>query len=187
VTIQKSNAKEGPLTPAAALRFLSIAWPEFVVEDDVVLIRRERERARAPLSSFPSLREAECFINHVHVLDELEHNASLKKEPYWNSRAADFARGIEIARVLAETWAAKLAADFPARSFVVYATRDDNPIVRFHAVRPREPAWLSVDDVERSEAGSVMRIRVARGKIAERHGELKPRRGRKRRSSAGKS
>jgi hypothetical protein len=43
--------------------------------------------------------------------------------------------------------ATKLKTDFPNERFRVYYTRYDNPIVRFHKVRPDEDVWLSDEEL----------------------------------------
>ena len=48
---------------------------------------------------------------------------------------------------MAQVWATKLKADFPSERFRVYYTQYDNPIVRFHKVRPDEHMWMSDDEL----------------------------------------
>ena len=95
---------------------------------------------------FPSLSEAEFNHNHTHVLDLFDHRAGLEDEPFYDSRHPDFQAACEFGRLMAASWAAKLAEDFPGRRFRVYFTRDSDPIVRFHQVREREPAYLDPRD-----------------------------------------
>ncbi len=42
-------------------------------------------------------------------------------------------------------WFQKLKLDFPQYDFRVYYTQADNPIVRFHRVRPDEPNWIDAE------------------------------------------
>jgi hypothetical protein len=64
----------------------------------------------APLSSFTDLVDAECFVNHAHILDEFEHDAGLDAEPFWNSGHDDFKRAVALAVIVAEAWAVPAAA-----------------------------------------------------------------------------
>ena len=54
-----------------------IVWPELVEEGGAVFIRSGRIAAPAPLNSFSDLLEAECFVNHVHILDAFGNGAAL--------------------------------------------------------------------------------------------------------------
>jgi hypothetical protein len=152
-------------------------WPEFVEEGGAFFLRSGRLAAAAPLETLGNLVAAESFVNHVHVLDEFEHDAGLDEEPFWNAAHPDFIRAIRIAIVIAETWAARLAAEFPNTDFAVYATRDDNPIVRFHAIRPDLPFWLEPDGLDALGLGAALLIVVAKGRISQRLGSLAPQAG----------
>jgi hypothetical protein len=100
-------------------------------------------------------------VNHVHILDEFAHRADVTEryqvqgsvdasgQPLeeWDIRYMethpDFIAACELGRVAAQLWALKLRADFPGERFRVYYTEYDNPIIRFHKVRPSEGLWLS--------------------------------------------
>lgn len=151
---------------------VELLWPAFVEEDGAVFLRSGRLAAARPLSEFPGLLDAECFVNHVHVLDGFEHHANLDEEPFWNPNHEDFKRAVAVAAIVAETWAARLARDFPEESFAVFATRDDNPIVRFHKIRTDAALYLQPEEIERLDDGSALMIRVERGAITQRLGHL---------------
>jgi hypothetical protein len=54
-------------------------------------------------------------------------------------------------------WFQKLRLDFPQYDFRVYYTQDDNPIIRFHRVRPDEPNWIDEGKyIEKIERGKVV-------------------------------
>jgi len=111
----------------------------------------------------------------VHVLAEFNHDAGLDEEPFWNADHPDFVRAIRLANLIAETWAARLAARFPKRDFAVYATRDDKPVVRFHTIRANLPFWLDPHGLDELGAGGALLIVVTKGHISQRFGALTPR------------
>ncbi|WP_088253149.1 hypothetical protein [Fimbriiglobus ruber] len=84
------------------------------------------------------------------MLDLVEHDAGLdSSDPvrgYYNAAHSDFLAASEAGKIIAQCWQAKLARDFPGRRFRVYFCADDNPIVRFHAVRDKEGPWLDERD-----------------------------------------
>lgn len=149
-----------------------LLWPDFVEEGGAVFLRSGRLAAAVRLSSFRNLVEAECFVNHVHILDEFEHDAGLDEEPFWNSGHDDFKRAVALAAIIAEVWAARLARDFPDQSFAVFATRDDNPIVRFHKIRPDLALYQDSCDIERLGDGSALMLRLENGRVTQRVGYL---------------
>jgi hypothetical protein len=159
-------------TIAHASAVADLLWPDFVEEGGAVFLRAGRLAAATPLSKFPHLLDAECFVNHVHILDEFEHNAALDEDPFWNPKHVDFMKAIALAGVVAETWATRLARDFPDQSFAIFATRDDNPIVRFHKIRPDQALYLRPDEIERLDDGSALMIRVEQGRVTQRLGHL---------------
>lgn len=80
---------------------------------------------------FPDLTGFECFVNHVHIEDQLsdltaDENTILKQ-------GIGFALATE----------SQLSSQFPCRAFVVIvAAKADGCGVRFHLVRPGEQ-WLA--------------------------------------------
>ena len=160
------------LTLAQGAAVADLLWPDFVEEGGAVFLRSGRLAAAAPLSSFTDLVDAECFVNHVHILDEFEHDADLDAEPFWNSGHDDFKRAVALAAIVAEVWAARLARDFPDQIFAVFATRDDNPIVRFHKIRPDLALYQDPGDIEHLGDGAALMLRVENGRVAQRVGRL---------------
>lgn len=152
-----------------------LLWPELVEEGGAIFLRSGRLAASTPLETLGDLVAAESLVNHVHILDELEHDAGLDDEPFWNEAHPDFTRAIRLAIVVAETWAARLAARFPDCDFAVYATRDDNPIVRFHSIRADVPPWLPPDRLGDLGVGAALLIVVTKGRVSQRLGSLSPR------------
>ena len=64
-------------------------------------------------------------------------------EQIYDESHLDFPAACEVGKTMARMWATKLKADFPGERFRVYYTQYDNPIVRFHKVRPNEHVWQS--------------------------------------------
>jgi hypothetical protein len=153
------------MTPTEALSFMEILWPRFVREEQATFIEPLRANAPASLSSFASALDAEAYVNHVHILDLLDHAASLGEEPWWNSKHADFARAERLGVIVCEAWAAKLARDFPEEDYAVFYTRDDNPVVRFHRIRGDGEFWLDLEDSKPMfESGSALLITSTSGR-----------------------
>jgi hypothetical protein len=161
----------GPTVEQATI-VADLLWPELVEEDGAVFLESARLAAAAPLNTFGNLIEAECFVNHLHVLDELEHRGSLATEPFWNTRHKDFRRAVRLAGRIAECWAARLATRCPESEFAVYATRDDNPIVRFHKVRAGSPLWHTPEELEALGPDAALMLLVRHGRIVSRYGRI---------------
>src|SRR5262249_47937221 len=85
---------------------------------------------------------AATFQNHERVSEDLD-----EIEEIYDDTHPDFATACELGRKMAQMWAIKLKFDFPNERFRVYYTQYDNPIVRFHKVRPDEHVWLSDDEL----------------------------------------
>lgn len=134
----------------AAVRFL---WPQFTWADGAVLIAEAIGKS-TNIEKFDDLTSAEAFINHVHVLDVFTNSAEVDKEPFYDRTHPGFVAAIDIGRLAARLWAHKLALEFPESEFLVYFTRDDNPIVRFHMVRDGEPVWLEPTE-DQIESGAI--------------------------------
>jgi hypothetical protein len=141
-------------TIQSAVAVLDVVWPEFRVLNGLVFLASAGVED-AQQSAGLDRTGLEALHNHIHILDVLENGARLDKEPFYASEHADFIAAWSFARRVAHCWAAKLREDFPSRRFVIYATRDDNPVVRFHQVHPDEPPWASDD-----EAGSILIVRT---------------------------
>ena len=151
-----------------ALRVADVFWPAFVEQDGCVFLAREA-RGAVDVSKHRTRTAAESFQNHVHVTDVFRHAIPGAEDPdqgYWvhDEAHADFERAWQLGRRLAEMWAAKLRAEFPARVFRVYLTRRDTPIVRFHEVRAGEEPWMSDGEVAaRASANDLVVIRTDLG------------------------
>lgn len=90
---------------------------------------------------------AECFVNHLHILDKFNHQASLDEEPWWDSQHEDFKLAYAIAQKVATMWACKLKHDFPQHQFIVICTMDDNPTLRFHMLREGQDVYFPLHDL----------------------------------------
>lgn len=123
---------------------LALAWPSFVCVYDCIFLASEvRGDETLNMAMFQDLTGAEASVNHVHILDHFDHGASLPVEPFCDSQHPDFRAACEISKTIAKLWAAKLKAEFSDRSFRIYFSESDNPIIRFHTVRANEPPWAS--------------------------------------------
>ncbi|QJX01209.1 hypothetical protein [Frigoriglobus tundricola] len=145
-----------------AVAILRVAWPSFVEVGGGVFLH---EVDPAGLGCFGDLTAAEAFCNHVHVLDFVEHGAGLDgSDPgrgYYDAAHPDFLAAFEAGTLIAQSWQAKLARDFPGRRFRVYFCADDNPVVRFHTVRDNETPWLDERDwAQAVAAGRVIVLEV---------------------------
>jgi hypothetical protein len=135
-----------------ATQLLEVFWPEFIQDNGCVFAAFHGD------ASSPKTRDGrtewECFINHTHVMDEFSNAATFQHretisdeldeiEEIYDETHPDFIAACELGRTMARMWAIKLKTDFPNERFRVYYTQYDNPIVRFHKVRPDEHDWLS--------------------------------------------
>ena len=136
----------------------SVLWPEFQEIDGSVYLAREVPKAGIARGTM-TRTEAESFHNHVHVLDLFDHTIPGHEGAdgawLWDTTHAEFALATDLSRRLGSMWLAKLRLDYPGRMFRIYATRLDDPIVRFHEVHAGEASWLSDEqaavDVERGD------------------------------------
>ncbi len=128
-----------------AAEFATWFWPTFVVNDDLVFLEFVNWNTSYDNNIFPDRTAIESQLNHIHILDAFEHDASIDDEPYWDASHPHFKLGCDVGRAFANSWAYKLSLDYPERRFRVYYTRDDNPIVRFHQIHEGEPPWLDRD------------------------------------------
>lgn len=118
----------------------SFLWPEFIQINGMVFLKNEySESQNIPEEPI----EAECFINHIHILDLFSHNASLPDEPFWDYNHPDFQKAWDVGNTLIELWQTKLKRDFPNERFKIYLTKFDNPIIRFHKMRIGQIDWIA--------------------------------------------
>lgn len=137
-----------------ALKLAELVWPRFEVRDRAVVLAAAE--GPAP-TTFSSLTEAEIFLNHVHLLDVVAHEAARRRAPFVHAKHEHFRLAQALGELFVDAWATKLARDFPRRRFRVYLTRHDEPVVRFHQVRRGEPAFL---DESKYAKGAVVVKRV---------------------------
>jgi hypothetical protein len=138
---------------------LPLFWPDFAEHEGGLFLASTLPQPRLSLDAYSDLTAAEAFHNHVHIPDEFDHDASLDgtnpEGAYWDNTHPDFLAACEIGRRMAVMWHAKLRLEHPNRRTRVYFTSDDNPVVRFHCVRPGESVWLD-------DAGWLLKIAAGR-------------------------
>ena len=138
-----------------ASELLQVFWPDFIEQSGCVFAAFHGEAGPAGSDTKTAW---ECFINHTHVMDEFVNNATFQHreniskeldeiEEIYDESHPDFVRACELGKTMARMWAIKLKADFPNEQFRVYYTQYDNPIVRFHKVRPNEDVWLTDEEL----------------------------------------
>jgi hypothetical protein len=156
----KSSGKVDVTTAAHLLRFL---WPEFTEIRGMYFLKSfapTSARVGELLKEFNGNRtEVEAFCNHHHMADIFQHRFGLEKptqDVFWDDSHPDFRRACEVARAMAQMWYHKLKTEFPSRRFRVYYTQQDNPIVRFHMVRPEEAVWTRESDNSDAIAGEIL-------------------------------
>ncbi|XDD45337.1 hypothetical protein AB3N60_11475 [Leptospira sp. WS39.C2] len=114
-------------------------WPEFIDKNGMIFIKCEYSKIKK-IPTDPI--EAECFINHLHILDLFNHSADLPNEPFWNSEHPNFIDAWNLGKNISEMWKEKLERDFPKDIFRIYLSKTDNPILRFHKVRKNHKNWF---------------------------------------------
>lgn len=144
------------LSVGTARGLLQVVWPDFIEVNDCVLAAF---RWGGNYSGWDKPKtETECFINHTHIMDEFLNEATFRHreeisdeldevEEIYDESHRDFIMACELGRTIARMWVTKLKGDFPNDRFRVYYTQYDNPIVRFHKVRPNEKVWLRDEDL----------------------------------------
>jgi hypothetical protein len=128
-------------------------WPVFKVERGLYLLSWESSKPLDHMKA-ATLTEIESFCNHTHITDIFD----ISRELTWVSKEGaieydlkhlEYQHLCKIGKRMAFFWALKLRMDFPAERFRVYFYAGDEPIVRFHKVRPNEDFWL--DEAQVSE------------------------------------
>jgi len=125
-----------------ALDVTQLLYPRFEIRDGAILAIDLIGEDSPSIATFPSLTAAEILLNHVHILDCFENAAVSDSEPFYNVHHPDFTRACALGTLVARCWATKLQVDYPKRTFRVFYTQQDNPIVRFHQLRLGEPQYL---------------------------------------------
>jgi hypothetical protein len=152
--MERRTQKRVSVTTASEL--LQVLWPDFVEVNGCIFVAFQWTGGYSGMGDPKT--ETESFINHTHIFDEFLNKATLEyREPVsdeldlteeiYDESHPDFLAACEVGRTIARLWAMKLKADFPTEQFRVYYTQYDNPIVRFHKVRPDEPVWLDDEDL----------------------------------------
>jgi hypothetical protein len=134
-------------TLRSAEKVLQFLWPEFMVENGMVLLARHAGSNPCPSGT---LTDWESFINHTHVFDEFGSESGVVQqntvshapqfdevEITYDDQHPDFLAACRLGKTAARLWAMKLKEEFPYERFRVYYTQYDNPIVRFHKVREK--------------------------------------------------
>jgi hypothetical protein len=146
------------LSIQTAVDFTKIFWPEFVdINGSVFLLLEEPYKLNNKGFDKTGM---EALTNHYHIADLF--NINIKLEPVgdyyiFNHEHSEFKMLCDVGKVLAQVWYQKLKIDFPKYRFRVYYTQEDDPIVRFHCVRPDEPFWLDEKNyVEEVRIGNIV-------------------------------
>ncbi|MCW7469368.1 hypothetical protein [Leptospira kanakyensis] len=114
-------------------------WPEFIDRNGMIFIKSEYSKIdKLPKDPI----EAECFINHLHILDLFNHSADLPDEPFWDTEHSDYKDAWNLGKHISEMWKQKLERDFPNDNFRIYLSKNDNPVLRFHKVRKNHINWF---------------------------------------------
>jgi len=144
-----------PISIGTGVELLDIFWPEFFEIDGCVLVSTTNDPAYT-LNAGYNRTETEAFLNHFHIADDFNHKAERESandaNEYFDDAHPDFQLLCKMGKAVAQMWFRKLSLDFPAYDFRVYYTQYDNPIVRFHRVRPDERNWIEDDDPRSAEA-----------------------------------
>jgi hypothetical protein len=142
-----------------ALTISRFLWPDFVQEHGCVFLGQYT--GSNPPPSNDTATGWESFVNHTHVFDEFENEATSSEivhegegvdviECSYDETHPDFVAASEFGRTAARLWALKLKLEFPSERFRVYYTEYDNPILRFHKVRKSEAHWMSDESLRSS-------------------------------------
>jgi hypothetical protein len=130
-----------------ASKLLTLFYPTFIEIEGAVFLANELPLEGINISNFSDKTEAECFYNHIHILDHFRHSAALKGEDsFWDYTHPDFQRGCDVAKIIALMWRQKLKVDFPKYRFRIYYAERDDPTVRFHRIHDNEANWLNEKD-----------------------------------------
>lgn len=143
-----------PIELSAAMKILEVAWPAFVESDGCVLLRDGLAKSHG-MEAIEDRTGREAFVNHVHILDLIDHP---KLATPISAHALDLAWRLAV--LIARIWGSKLRQEYPTSSFRIYATREDEPIVRFHRCYDSEAPWLESDGPVEEETGPVFVLEI---------------------------
>lgn len=138
---RKMKSNLGGTNPAKFARSQSLSErlsqllaPGFSVLDEaIVFTSRRKVGENVGAKNFPDLTGFECFVNHVHVEEELDGPIESATSLLKQAIAFAFATMNQLRSV------------FPRKSFrVIVAATASGCGVRFHVVRPKEE-WLARD------------------------------------------
>ena len=93
---------------ADCLSYSLILWPDFIQHDECVLWKGVDNYEEWKQAYAGDRTRVEAMMNHLHISDLFQDRAPKSRDVV-----------LALGRLLKETWAAKLAQDFPSRSFVV--------------------------------------------------------------------
>lgn len=111
---------------------------ETIEIDGVIIFKREIKNYNSNRSAVLDDYELSMFLNHVHILDEIENDAELDLEPWYDFDHPDFAKAWELAKELVDYYKKILKQKYPTQQFELLATKFDNPIFRFSKVTDKE-------------------------------------------------
>ena len=134
-----------------ALSTATYLCPKFIVKSDLVFFDWCAPD-QIDFSHFYDKTEIEALYNHVHILDEFENYAHIEEEPFVDQQHPDFEVAVTFGKLWAKAISCQLAFDFPERSFRVYFTQYDDPIVRFTQKHDNEAFWLD-EETWKNEIG----------------------------------
>ena len=128
-------------------KLVKMLSPDFVEIEGFILLPTEVGYYKKNLKGFSDKSSFEAFQNHTHMIDLFKHSASQESSneedgDFYDQSHPDFQDLCYVGKFMAKTWLEKLKEQFPNYRFRVYYTAEDNPVVRFHRVRPNEPVWL---------------------------------------------
>ena len=128
----------------AAKKILAVYCPDFIEIDGAIFLRQQIPPAGIEVTDYFDLTEAESFYNHLHLLDLFSHQAQIENDEnnFWNEEHPDFKAACDIGEIVIKLWAEKLKTEYPHQEFRLYFCVNDNPTIRFHAIRENEANWL---------------------------------------------
>jgi hypothetical protein len=145
-----------------AIALLDIFWPDFEEVDGSIFLATNYPKRASDLENGLDRTGIEALMNHTHMIDLFKHNAGIQPideddERFYDYDHPDFSSLCELAKTIAQMWFQKLKLDFPQYDFRVYYTQDEDPVIRFHRIRPNELNWIDEEQfIEEIERGKVI-------------------------------